>query len=529
MSQAPTAAADKPRRGRAAFVVVLTAIVAIGAFLRFYRADHSLWLDELHTAWCVSGDFGELPGRAMQGNYSPVYPLLIWVWTSLAGLSELSLRTPSLVAGSLLPLAACWFLVRATGSRAAGLWGALLVALDRTFIEHSQEARANALVQLVVVVQVAVFWTLVMRPRDLRRQRWLRLSWVVLSALAFYLHYTGILALAGQLGWHAWRSLFGRRANGAWTPSAANYSWRSLFFDLAVLSVLCLPALPHVLEIAVRREDWQAFVPRATLWTPLTIFPLVFYLAIPVVVWNVVYFSSPHWADQEARVPQPTTLAPLLASWYLLPMLAAWLLGALFGRYVLASAVVLPLAAGWLAGACRRVWLQAIVGAGVVAAVQWHDGVIQQYRDEGTFSGHAYEDWRSAAALVRKKDPEGALPVFVAPRLIEAARLGELAGDAVDERLRRYLLFPVTNRLYWLGDRELVPIHSGEVQFTAATLKHVAARRGAWFIFRGEGMQIRLSPLAGQVQMAGHRQAMSVFLFEGMTVIRLDVDPPSRR
>ncbi|MBI1900786.1 MAG: glycosyltransferase family 39 protein [Planctomycetia bacterium] len=518
--------ADSPRFGRLPFLLAVSGILLLGAFFRFYKANHSLWLDELHTAWCVSGDLGDVPGRALQGNYSPVYPLLIWVWQSIAGLSELSLRTPSLLAGSLLPLAACWLLVRATGSRAAGLWAALLVALDRTFIEHSQEARANALVQLAVVVQVGVFWTLLVQPQGARRRRWLRILWVLTSALVFYLHYTGILAVAGQLGWYAWRALFRRRTEGR-PDQPAEYPPRSLVVDLAALSLLCLPALPHVLDIAVRRDEFRSFVGEPKPWTPLTIFPVAEYLAVPLAAWVAAIMVS-RFRGPRVEAPRAVWIfAPFLASWYLLPMLAAWPLGALFPRYVLSCAVALPLAAGWLIGSCRRVVWQALLGVAVVVAVEWRDGPIQQYLDDGTFSGHFYEDWRSAVAFIQAQDPQATLPVFLHTGMIEEARWNMTPSKSPQGiALRQYLLFPVTTRLYWLGDRPLAPLPGVPPEPDENNARLIEEHNGAWVVSRGLSLAPFMDASLASIRQQGGEVHVTEHEFHGVFVLHVRREPP---
>jgi 4-amino-4-deoxy-L-arabinose transferase-like glycosyltransferase len=88
----------------------LTAILALGAFLRLWQAGESLWIDELHTSWVVSGKLSEVLPRAAMGNQSPLYFWGMWLLVQVTGQSEWTLRLPSLLAGIALP-AAVYFLV----------------------------------------------------------------------------------------------------------------------------------------------------------------------------------------------------------------------------------------------------------------------------------------------------------------------------------------------------------------------------------------------------------------------------------
>ncbi len=83
--QSPTAsnAVSSPPdvRPRWLAYALLGTITLLALAVRIQQAGESLWLDELHTAWTVSGGIGELPHRAAMGNNSPLYFLLPWATT----------------------------------------------------------------------------------------------------------------------------------------------------------------------------------------------------------------------------------------------------------------------------------------------------------------------------------------------------------------------------------------------------------------------------------------------------------------
>src|SRR5438093_12902502 len=80
-------------------------ISLVAAALRIPPLGESLWLDELHTAWCAVGPLDEVVRRAAIGNQGPLFFWLEWLALGILGPSELSLRLTSLVRGSLLALA----------------------------------------------------------------------------------------------------------------------------------------------------------------------------------------------------------------------------------------------------------------------------------------------------------------------------------------------------------------------------------------------------------------------------------------
>ena len=68
------------------------AICLVAAALRIPPLRDSLWLDELHTAWCAIGPLDEVAERAAMGNQSPVFYWLEWLLIEILGASESTLR-----------------------------------------------------------------------------------------------------------------------------------------------------------------------------------------------------------------------------------------------------------------------------------------------------------------------------------------------------------------------------------------------------------------------------------------------------
>ena len=83
----------KPSRWAVAVWALLVFAVAVG--LHVPSCYESFWLDELHTARAIWGDFGEVSERAAVGNQTPLYFQLMWVWQQLAVESEVALRLSS--------------------------------------------------------------------------------------------------------------------------------------------------------------------------------------------------------------------------------------------------------------------------------------------------------------------------------------------------------------------------------------------------------------------------------------------------
>jgi len=157
-----------------------------------------------------------------------------------------------------------------------GLAGRAAAALDRNCIFYSQEARPYACVQLVGLGQLLLFWSMLTTPT-----RWRRVGFVAISWVLFYLHYTSALLIAGEL--LAYMLLAMR---SPWRPA---YRPTQLVLDLGAWLLGCLPAMPHLVEIAARRTNWQLFIPRQPFWGVWTIFPLSWYVVLPAAVCSAAW------------------------------------------------------------------------------------------------------------------------------------------------------------------------------------------------------------------------------------------------
>src|SRR4029078_9783321 len=80
-------------------LIAAIAISLVAAALRIQPLGESLWLDELHTAWCAVGPLDEVAQRAASGNQAPLFFWLEWFLFGVLGPAEISLRLMSLLSG----------------------------------------------------------------------------------------------------------------------------------------------------------------------------------------------------------------------------------------------------------------------------------------------------------------------------------------------------------------------------------------------------------------------------------------------
>ena len=453
---------------------MLAGITALAGVLRLWQIHESLWVDELHTSWCVQGGFWQVSERAMAGNQSPLYFYLVWGVTRLLGESEFTLRLPSLLAGIALP-GMTWLLVRrvwingevgkAEREHASHLWpprewsaclAALLVAIDYVSIFYSTEARPYACLQLMAVVVLLAALNVRFRPSQ-SSPLWFILS----SATLFYFHYTAALYLAGVLAVLLFLAF----------QRSETYNWASWLLDLGGIAAICTPALQQLYDIASRRGNWGTFIGQPSVAELLTTFPWATAPAGLLLLYS--------WRVS----PQIPRSLPLLCGAALFPILLAWTLTYLdfvplfHLRYLVA---VLP--AMWAAVAIasqippsrtlRLISTIAIAGL----AIGW-------YLAEGRFRTDRKEDWRSAVAAANQEHQQHpGWKILVHSGLIET----DAIRQPHDDKLREYGLLPV-KALYPLhvDDEALIPLPMSDPgQLTPQTTVEVLRAGGAVVILR---------------------------------------------
>lgn len=140
-------------RWTAGFVAVLLA----GAFVRLYRLGaESLWLDEIYSVLDVTTrSTGELVFMPFIKLHLPLYYLVLEAWVELVGVSEASVRIPSVVFG-IAAIGAVYLVGTSLYDRPVGLLSGALLAFSRYHVHYSQEARMYSL--LVLLTALSFYW-----------------------------------------------------------------------------------------------------------------------------------------------------------------------------------------------------------------------------------------------------------------------------------------------------------------------------------------------------------------------------------
>ncbi len=182
-------------RSASRHVWLALALLLVAFAVRVLGLDmQSLWYDEGYSVMFVRHDLGHVITQAgpLELN-TPLYYVLLFVWTRLAGDTEFSARLVSVFAG-VLTVALAMPLARRLAGRAAGQWALALLALWPAHVAVSQEARMYALVTLLAFASVVVLVTRCLRAG--RAVDWA--IWAGLCLAAFSAHVLAAFIIAAQ-------------------------------------------------------------------------------------------------------------------------------------------------------------------------------------------------------------------------------------------------------------------------------------------------------------------------------------------
>ena len=129
----------------------------VGLLLRLISIDQSLWLDEATTALAAKMPLADIFTKFLPGDFHPpLYYLLMKGWGSLFGLSEISLRTPSVIFG-ILTIYFIYLIAKKIFDTKTARIASILAATSGLLIYYSQEARMYSLAAFLATLLFYLF------------------------------------------------------------------------------------------------------------------------------------------------------------------------------------------------------------------------------------------------------------------------------------------------------------------------------------------------------------------------------------
>ena len=294
---------------------MLLAITAVGAVLRFV-VPRGIWLDEAISVHQANLSLHDMFENLQYGDrHPPLHHLVLWLTVKAFGDSELAVRLPSLVAGTLV-IPALFLLGRELYDRRTGLVAAAFGAASPLLIWYAQEARMYAFVTLFGLVAL---WTQLRVIRNPTMGAWA--AYILATAALLWSHYFGLLLIGVQQLIFVGVLIHKRRAGDPIRPLALGFA-----YSLAVLVMQLVP----LLTFAQKQFDSTAGAAGSPAGTYES---LSFYAVVSNIAWAL-------WGYH----PDGTTEL-LAAGWPLLLLLSLLLLGRGGSRQtiILAAAAFSPI------------------------------------------------------------------------------------------------------------------------------------------------------------------------------------------
>jgi len=147
-------------RNTGVVTVVLLASIIAGTFLRFLALDREpLWLDEIHSIQAVlhaSSISEAFWNYVIPAPTPPLYYFFIMGWAKVAGITEMALRLPSALIGTLsLPI--FYFGLKGVFGRSLAASATIFLSLSWPAVYYSQEVRGYILVSLFCIISSICF------------------------------------------------------------------------------------------------------------------------------------------------------------------------------------------------------------------------------------------------------------------------------------------------------------------------------------------------------------------------------------
>ena len=417
---------------------ILLAILIAAALVRLPGLFTSLWHDEVMYSRLFFDDPARRSWLLWKDVHPPVYALLLWLWSSVFGNGEATLRLPSFLTG-LGSLAVSWALARRCFGVRVALLATAFLAFSPPHIWHSTESKANMLALFLSVLAVWLGVRAVEPPGV--RWRWLAMMAVLGLALGTHSH---VLATAGTLfAWLGWRSWKERRLRlpaaaagvmilAVWLPlflwktraqgaSLARSYLRS--FNLGEVYKLLFVWFPHgnTIRSVSPYRSWGELLQKPWFYFFVDAFCAAAFL---LGLWAAVRGA------RGAGSPGPGERGPwssrLLLLWLLPPLLAAALASLAIRHFYIERNFLLLLPAysillSFGVARLRWAWVRAIASAGLLVLAFAGTFTLLVYGQERWTVHKPKPDWRSAAAWLETEGVrEGKLAVVMTTPPIEA-------------------------------------------------------------------------------------------------------------
>jgi len=245
-------------------------ICLFGLILRLISLNQSLWLDEAIEAWAVSNfSYKDLiTSYSISDFHPPLYHLLLKAWTQIFGISEISLRLPSVLLGA-LTIYVVYLLGKEIKNQKFAIITSLLLVTSSLHIYYSQEARMYSLNTFLAALSSFFLLKLSYNSRlNFRKSFLLWVGFTLTTILFLYTTYLSFFMLFGFLAFLFWEK---KRIKG-------NF-WRKFGLSMGIVCLTFLVWIPYFIKqlsvgqkLAMALPVWRATVGGANFKNFLLVF-----------------------------------------------------------------------------------------------------------------------------------------------------------------------------------------------------------------------------------------------------------------
>jgi mannosyltransferase len=220
-------------------VTLVAIIVLLNLFTKYYFLGYnSLNEDEAFSLYHSRLNLKTIIELLWQGNNPPLYEIFLHFWGNFFGISEISLRLPSLIFSTITVYFIYKYCDRFFNQRIA-IYSSLIYVFSNYHIVYAHEARVYALLGMLTIISFYNFTSVIQTNKNVNYKIFKNVNLIfltIVNVLMIYAHYFGFFVLAIQFLY-----LIS-------TKKLIKNFWRELLLSTIVITLIYLPNIIILFE-----------------------------------------------------------------------------------------------------------------------------------------------------------------------------------------------------------------------------------------------------------------------------------------